>query len=1328
MTQQQAPASTEKVNSNPELNESYWREKLSGFIAPTPIAIDKGISVLNTLRNDYRSEQISFTAEETRNLQSFAQQNSLTLTSVVMGCWALLLHRCSGEEDILFGATVRNMNEDPNLLAAQVGVIKLIVPHHSSALTWFKAIQSDIQEQVSRSHVSLETLKACSGIPTEQTLFDSLLVFGNLAEGNNAVEQALVSLKCPFALTMAQGAVLSLVICYAAARFDNNAVARMLGHMKTLLLSITEKPEQPLSNVKMLTDAELDQILVQWNDKAVAFPSEMCLHQLFERSVEASPDKVAMVFAGDTLTYADLNRRANQVARYLQKLGVGPDVLVAVLLERSLDMIVSIVAIAKAGGAYVPLDPSYPKTRLEFMIADTRAGVLLTQQSLLEQIGDVEAHIVNLDSERVVIAAETDANISSDVTPEHLAYVIFTSGSTGKPKGAVLNHRGRVNNFCDFNRRYNIGLEDRLLGLASLSFDMSAYDIFGTLAAGGSNIIVEGEALLEPGRWAELMQEHKITVWHSVPALLEMLVDHISERPEMAPQSLRLVLLGGDWIPVSLPDRLKALIPGVKVVSMGGATECSMDSTIYDIEEKSSNWKSIPYGVPMANQLTYVLDRAFNPLPVGVAGELYLGGIGVGRGYYNRPELTAEKFIPNPFNGVEGDRMYRTGDLARYRPDGNLELLGRIDFQVKVRGYRVELGEITSTLAQHPAVKEAVVIARDDRPDDEPAKRNKSLVAYVVPEQKEAATTTVEEEELHEGHITQWQMVYEEMYGQTEKEKDLTFNTIGWNSSYTGMLISDDEMREWVAQSVGRILALKPRRLLEIACGNGLLLFRVAPQCEKYMGIDFSSVALNQIQAQLSRPGSEMPQVELSQRLADNFEGIATDSYDTVVINSVVQLFPGIDYFVSVLAGAIDAVQPGGRIYIGDVISFQQLETFHTSIQLHQAPASLSLAEFSQRVKKQISQEEQMFIDPAFFHALKHEFPKVSAVQIQLRRGRHENEMTKFRYDVILHIADPSTPNVAESLSWSSDELTLAGLRERLEQAQPDLLCVTDVPNARLDKEMNAFELLKKLPNGESLGRLRQALSSAAGVAGIDPEDMWGLASELPYSVKIDWSASGKRGYFDVLFQRTSSNGESESGRAVTFGSGCWDKGLKPWRTYANNPLQGMLARELVPQLREYMQKELPDYMVPSAFVLLNALPLSPNGKIDRRALPAPDHTRPVLSQTYVGPRDMLEQVVADIWAEVFEFEQIGIHDNFLEMGGHSLIATQIMARLQAMFPIALPLRYLFGSPTVAELAKKIAQAGEETGVDVAEVARTVIELGKLSDEEVKAMLAGETL
>jgi amino acid adenylation domain-containing protein len=547
-------------------------------------------------------------------------------------------------------------------------------------------------------------------------LFQVMLVFQNMpaqALGGNGLTVAPVeihnaSAKFDLDISMSErdGKVV-VVIEYDVDLYDEARIVRLLGHLHQVLLDIAVSPQRPVRDATLLTEAEHDTIAGIWNDTAAPFP-DVCLHELFEQWADRSPDAPAVELGGQTWTYRQIEDEANRLAARLRALGVGPNVRVAVAAERSAQLVTGLLAISKAGGAYLPLDPAYPRDRLEFMLDDGDARVLLCQEHLLDRLPEVTVPVVTMGEADGSSPAE---RVTNAVEPTDLAYVIYTSGSTGRPKAVMADHRGRVSNFTDFNTRFDVGPGDRLLGLSSLSFDMCAYDVFGTLAAGACLVLPVQEKLRDPRDWARLMREHRVTVWHSVPALLGLLVDHLERTPGPA-LACRVVLLGGDWIPLDLPDRMRACCADARVISLGGATEVSMDSTIYAVDTVDPAWSSIPYGAPMTNQLAYVIDGDGSLLPEGVPGELALGGVGVAWGYHDRPRLTAEKFTPNPHSGDPGDRLYRTGDVARWRSDGTLELIGRIDNQVKIRGYRVELGEIAAACREHPAVAEAVVVAR----------------------------------------------------------------------------------------------------------------------------------------------------------------------------------------------------------------------------------------------------------------------------------------------------------------------------------------------------------------------------------------------------------------------------------------------------------------------------------------------------------------------------------------------------------------------------------------------------------------------------------------
>ncbi|MEH0578671.1 MULTISPECIES: amino acid adenylation domain-containing protein [Streptomyces] len=520
---------------------------------------------------------------------------------------------------------------------------------------------------------------------------------------------------------------------YPPALFDQDTLVRLLACYRTLLADGLAAPDRPVSRLRLLPQTELHRVLVDWNATDTDLPHDVCLHTAFEARAAESPTAPALI-GGDsgrrTWTYREVNEAANRLAHHLRELGVGPDRRVGICLERSWDLLVAVLGVLKAGGAYVPLDPDYPEQRLAAMMTGTSCTAVISRSGPAAGLPLPDTTpggpVVLLDRDEALLAARPAHNPQGGAGPDDLAYVIHTSGSTGAPKPIALRHRGVMNNIADLNSRFGVDPGDRVLALSSPSFDMSVYEFLGLTAAGGTVILPDPERAKDPEHWAELLAAHRVTVWNSAPALLDLVVTHLDSVGAPPLDELRLALLGGDWIPVSLPDRTRAVAPGVRFIALGGATESSIHSTLYEVEKTDPRWTSIPYGRPMANQRTYILDDSRRPVPPGVPGELHLAGIGLARDYLGRPEQTAERFFTWSCGEVTDERLYRTGDVARYGPDGLIELLGRSDFQVKVRGLRIELGEIEAVLRAHGTVREAVVTAHPDGSGD------RRLVAHVV--------------------------------------------------------------------------------------------------------------------------------------------------------------------------------------------------------------------------------------------------------------------------------------------------------------------------------------------------------------------------------------------------------------------------------------------------------------------------------------------------------------------------------------------------------------------------------------------------------------------
>ena len=506
---------------------------------------------------------------------------------------------------------------------------------------------------------------------------------------------------------------LVLMIEYNTDLFEEETVARMLGHYERMLKAVVSEPERELTEITMLSDEEAHQLLVEWNRTEQDFPP-LCIHELFARQVERTPDAVALIFEDHQLSYRELNARANQLTHLLQQRGVGVESLVGVMAERSLEMVVALLAILKAGGAYLPLDPSYPHERLAFMLEDAGVELLLTQQHLVAQSPSHRAEIILLDADWPVVSQYSTDNPDCTVSPENLAYVIYTSGSTGQPKGVSGTHRGAVNRFHWMWQQYPFAPGEVCCQKTSLSFVDAVWEVFGPLLAGVPSVLIGREDVVDARRLAQRIEEHGVTRLVAVPSLLRAILES-EEGVERRLGSLRYVVSSGEALGRELAREWRERVWGSELLNLYGSSEVSADATSAEVGEVESvvGEGGVKIGRPIGNTQVYVLDGEMRIVPVGVMGELYVGGAGLARDYLRRAEQTAERFVPHPYARQAGERLYRTGDMVRWLSDGRLEYIGRGDGQVKVRGYRIELGEIEAVLRRHESVREAVVIARD---------------------------------------------------------------------------------------------------------------------------------------------------------------------------------------------------------------------------------------------------------------------------------------------------------------------------------------------------------------------------------------------------------------------------------------------------------------------------------------------------------------------------------------------------------------------------------------------------------------------------------------
>jgi amino acid adenylation domain-containing protein len=759
--------------------EAFWRDALRGFKAPTPIGGAQRNGGPNS-ESEYSEREVWLNAETTSALKSLAKQHQFTLNTLMQGAWSLLLSRYSGEEDVLFGVTVSGRPASLPGVESMVGLfintlpLRVRVPHDAELLPWLKRLQAQQAELSQFEHSPLSDVHGWSEVPRSQMLFESILVFDNFPFDENVRTHRelrftpLASVErnnYPLTLVAFADERMMLRIPYDTQRFESAAVDRMLGHLQSLLEGMAANPHQRLCELPLVTRAEREQLLSDLDHTEHDLWQGLTVHALFEAQVERTPDATAVRLGPESLTYRELNERANQLAHHLRSMGVGPEVRVGICAERSIEMLVGLLGTLKAGGVYVPLDPSYPQERLSYLLEDLAVPVLLTQDHLLFELPPYAAasQIVCLDSDWATISSCSSDNPENLLSDENLAYIIYTSGSSGTPKGVCISHGVAANHFLTAQREFRTDANDVVLEFASFNFDVSLEQIFVPLLAGATLVLRDSRTW---GRedFFQHVAEYGLTIVNIPPAYWTQIVPAPGSdvATELAAR-LKLVIIGGDQMqPHTARMWQQAGLRDVRLLNAYGPTETTITATAFEVPllaDENGARSQMPIGRPLVQRAIYILDGQGSPVPVGVTGELHIGGPLLARGYLNQPGLTAEKFIPDPFSQQPGARMYRTGDQASYSEDGNIRFLGRVDRQVKIRGYRIELGEIEAALYACEGVRDAAVIV------SEQANGEKQLTGYLVMEAGAAVDKVRERlrERLPEYMIPSVFMLLEEM-------------------------------------------------------------------------------------------------------------------------------------------------------------------------------------------------------------------------------------------------------------------------------------------------------------------------------------------------------------------------------------------------------------------------------------------------------------------------------------------------------------------------------------------------------------------------------------
>ncbi|WP_414148538.1 amino acid adenylation domain-containing protein [Erwinia sp. BNK-24-b] len=1235
-----------RERENKEMN--YWLAELQGL----PL-LELPCDLPRPQKQTFNGATISFQlpAATTRALQTLAHSERSTLFSLMMAALHVLMGRHARQADIAIGTSIAG-RDNPELeglvgFFANMVVIRARLESDPSFRELLRTTTGKVHAAMDHGTLAYDRLVEGMKIardPSRNPLFQVAMTMLNLPatrmslgtlEAERLLSQEAARFDLELFLSESEG-TLSGTFVYNTDLFLPASVNRLTEQWLILLADIAVSPDKPVSRLALVKEqAPLLSLPLQ----AEPLPFRP-LHELILQHAEKYPERRALRLGEESLSYGELAAQARRIAHVLLNAGIKAEVPVGLWFEPGFDMIAAMLGTWLAGGGYLPVDIHSPAERIATILEDSQVKFILSDTASAVTLPAFAGTLLCIDE-----TDEPPAGELPQVSADQLAYIIYTSGSTGRPKGVEITHANVARLFTACDSLFEFDRNDVWTFFHSYAFDFSVWEIWGALVHGASLLIVPPIVARTTDSFYDLLCDKKVTVLSQTPSAFRQLMAAEEANPREGDLALRYVVFGGEALDIaslaSWMDRHGDEEP--RLVNMYGITEITVHATFRLI-----NWRDLArasssvIGAPLPDLCLRLLDPHGEPVPQGMVGEIFVGGAGVARGYRHQPELTAARFQRD----ASGMPFYRSGDLARINAWGEMEYRGRADSQIKLRGYRIETGEIENTLRRHPAIDDAVVVVRGQQ-------ETARLVAYVRKRQTCLPESGASAED--------WRPSFDMIYAAEVEDDEL--DVVGWNDSYDNKPLPLEEMRLWRDEILQRLRALAPTRILEMGTGSGMLLLPLAQQVERYQGLDFSAEAVARLSRKVAQRG--LTHVQLEQREARDLAGLAED-FDLVILNSVAQYFPDARYFIDVMEQAMDRLQTDGRLFVGDLRHLGLLRHFHASRLAHRRPAGADRASLLAQLAKMVEEEKELLVDPDFFFHWAAQRNDIARIDVLPKVSGGANELTTYRYDVVLVKGEPQTSAPAARMEAASVEAAWRG--------EPALIC--NIPNSRL-AAVEAF-----------LGWLAGDAAAAPGAqewdawsdtqSGSDPAALVDIWQARAGAAKLCWASQGQPGQFDLAV--------AASNAALPAFTPAVSRDTELTRFF-NVPVQLREGDALATTLRSYLSAYLPDYMLPAVYVPLDVFPLTINGKLDFAALPEAGQEIKEAAAEQDQQLSETERKVADVWAEVLQLARPALHANFFETGGHSLLATQVISRLNAAFAVKLPLRSLFDRPTIAGLA-----------------------------------------